>query len=82
MYSKLEYPPKAHKYNLQGKAVIRFAVNKAGEIVDVSILKGLNQEIKEELLEVISNMPKWIPGKQGKKYVSVWYTLPVVFKLL
>ncbi len=81
VYRKLYYPPKAHKYGLEGKALIRFTVNKSGEIVKVSILKGLNQEIKEELLELISNMPKWIPSKQGEKYVSVWFTLPVVFKL-
>jgi len=26
-------------------------------------------------------MPKWIPGKQNGKAVSVKYTIPVVFRL-
>ena len=26
-------------------------------------------------------MPKWIPGKQGGKPVSVYYNLPIIFRL-
>jgi len=37
--------------------------------------------LENEALRVINAMPQWTPGEQNDKKVSVWYTLPIKFKL-
>jgi len=37
--------------------------------------------IENEALRVVNAMQQWIPGEQNDKKVSVWYTLPIKFKL-
>ncbi|MEN8229995.1 MAG: M56 family metallopeptidase [Bacteroidota bacterium] len=38
-------------------------------------------QLKEEVIRVISSSPKWTPGKQRGKAVNVMYTFPVTFAL-
>ena len=37
--------------------------------------------LESEAIRVVSAMQNWIPGEQGGKKVSTYYTLPIVFKL-
>ena len=37
--------------------------------------------IENEALRVVNAMSDWTPGEQNDKKVSVWYTLPIKFKL-
>lgn len=77
----IKYPIEAQKKKIEGMVVLRFVVNKTGEVTDVTILRSLSPETDEEATRVVSAMPKWIPGKQGGKEVDVYYTLPIQFKL-
>ncbi|HHH52664.1 MAG TPA: energy transducer TonB, partial [Bacteroidetes bacterium] len=85
IYSNLEYPVIARETGIEGRVVIRFVVSKTGEINSVKILRDIGGGCGEAAAEVINNMnnlpEKWIPGRQGGRKVSVFYTLPVVFKL-
>jgi hypothetical protein len=38
-----------------------------------------DEEIDKEAIRVIESMPMWPPGKQNRKHVSVYYTVPVRF---
>lgn len=40
-----------------------------------------NKYLDKEALRVLSNMPKWKPGKQKGVPVRVKYTVPINFKL-
>lgn len=85
LYSHLNYPKSAQENKLEGKVVAKFVVYKNGNIGKIKIIKdiggGLGDEVKK-LLENMAKLPeKWIPGRQGNKAVSTYYTLPVVFKL-
>jgi protein TonB len=44
-------------------------------------MKSLDPACDEEAMRVMKKMPKWNPGKENGKAVSVYYNLPVVFKL-
>ena len=77
----IKYPVEAQKQGIQGTVVCRFIVSLTGEVTDVTILKSLTTEIDEEAIRVVSGMPNWTPGKQGGKEVSVYYTLPIRFRL-
>ena len=82
IYSKITYPEDAKEKGIQGKVTVRFVINKEGKPVQASISKGLCPSIDKEVLSVISKIPSFLPGKIAGKPVSVWYALPITFKLL
>jgi TonB family protein len=75
----LRYPEAARKAGVEGKTFVRFMVTDTGDIRDVKLLKSLNSELDAEAIRVISEMPRWNPGRQGGKPVNVYYNLPVSF---
>ncbi len=79
--SNIIYPEDAKENGISGKVFVTFVVNKTGEISDIRILKGIGYGCDEAVIELIESMPKWNPGKQRNKPVSVQYNLPVEFKL-
>ncbi|GAB3202670.1 protein TonB [Pontibacter aydingkolensis] len=78
---KINYPSSAQRENIQGLVVVTFVVAPNGEIRDAKVVKGLGYGTDEEALRVVSGMPKWKPGKQNGKPVSVRYTLPIRFSM-
>lgn len=67
---------------MEGRAIVQFTVYRTGEIVDAEVVRSSGWELLDnEVLRVINSMPKWNPGKQRGKPVSVRYTVPVNFKL-
>ena len=81
IYDNLKYPVPDQEMGNQGKVTIRFVVTKTGEIAGVEVLKGVSPGCDKEAMKVISDMPKWVPGKQNGTPVSVYYTIPIIFKL-
>ena len=85
IYSNLNYPRLAIENGIEGKATIRFVVDKEGNISDIKILQNLAGgcgQAAAKAIESMNNMPeRWIPGKQRGKAVKVLYTLPIKFKL-
>lgn len=79
--SNVRYPVEAHKAGIQGRVVVSFIVNKDGTVKDAKIVRSVDKSIDAEALRVISAMPKWQPGYQDGKAVSVRYTVPVTFRL-
>lgn len=80
--SNIKYPVEAHKAGIQGRVVVSFVVNKDGTVKDAKIVRSVDKSIDAEALRVISAMPKWQPGYQDGKAVSVRYTVPVTFRLI
>ena len=78
----IRYPIPAQEAGIQGRVVVRFVVSKTGEIRDVTVLRSVESSLDKEAVRVIKMMPKWIPGKQNGNSVAVYFTVPVVFKLM
>ena len=78
---KVKYPVEAKESDIQGKVYVRFVVNSKGETEQVSIIRGIDPILDKEALRVVKSFPKWKPGMQSGKAVSVWYTVPINFKL-
>ena len=78
----LKYPVIAAENGIQGRVIVRFVVSKTGEIQDVTVLRGVDSSLDKEAVRVIKSMPKWIPGKQHGNNVAVYFTVPVMFKLM
>ena len=77
----LRYPEEAKKAGTQGRVVVQFLINKNGAISDVSVLRSVDRLLDAEAVRLVRSMPKWKPGMQKGKAVTVKYTLPVPFRL-
>jgi len=76
----LHYPQVAAEVGIEGRVTIRFIVNRNGDVRDVTVIRGITS-CDKEAVRVVKMMPKWIPGRYNGRDVSVYYTLPITFKL-
>lgn len=81
--TNMNYPEECRKMGVEGKVFVKFIVDKTGSIINVQILRGVvdGKLLEKEALRVVKAMPKWTPGKQAGKPVSVYFTMPIAFKL-
>jgi len=77
----ISYPDSAREHNIEGRVIVKFVVNEEGQISDCKVTKSVNSYLDAEALRVVRAMPPWKPGKQNGKFVKVYYTLPIVYKL-
>ncbi|MDL2224543.1 energy transducer TonB [Bacteroidales bacterium OttesenSCG-928-M06] len=77
----LKYPPECKDDSIQGRVVIRFIVNKSGEIVCPYVCKSLHPDADKEALRIIELIPTWKPASNDGIPCEVCYTLPILFKL-
>jgi len=52
-----------------------------GEIAKVEVIRSVSPELDREAIRVVKTLSKWKPGMQDGELVSVWYTIPIAFKL-
>ena len=81
LQSHINYPPMAAENNIQGRVVVQFVVDKTGKVGEVKIVRSVDKDLDKEASRVCASLPKFTPGRQNGLPVSVWYTLPVTFKL-
>ncbi|MBR5655546.1 MAG: energy transducer TonB [Prevotella sp.] len=79
--ANVRYPESLAETCAQGRVVVSFMVEKDGSITGPKVVKSVCPELDAEALRVVSNMPKWLPGKQNGTAIRVKYTLPVIFRL-
>ena len=77
----ISYPTIAAEQGIQGRVVLRFVVKPDGSIDQVEVQRSLDPSCDKEAQRVVKKMPRWIPGKQNGNPVSVYYSLPVLFRL-
>ncbi|MBF9141307.1 energy transducer TonB [Hymenobacter sp. BT439] len=77
----VKYPALALRNQVEGRVFVSFTVNAQGEISDVNVVKGLGSGLDEETIRAVKTLPKFIPGKQNGRAVSVSFTVPVTFKI-
>jgi len=78
---KMKYPSQARRMGIEGKVFVQFVVDKAGNITEVTAVKGIGAGCDQEAVRVIKSSPKWKAGKQRGKTVKVRMILPITFKL-
>ena len=81
LQSHINYPPMASENGVQGRVVVQFVVDKTGKVGEVNIVRSVDKDLDKEAARVCASLPKFTPGRQNGQAVSVWYTLPVSFKL-
>jgi len=79
--SHINYPPMAAENDIQGRVVVAFVVDKTGKVGEVNVVRSVDKDLDREAVRVCKSLPKFVPGRQNGQPVSVWFTLPVTFKL-
>ena len=77
----VKYPAMVLHNGVEGKVYASFTVNATGEITDLKIVRGLGSGLDEETLRAIRSLPRFIPGKQNGRGVSVSFTVPVTYQI-
>ena len=81
MQQIVEYPQEAINLGLEGTVFVNFVVNKEGYVSNISIARGIDPLLDNEVLAAIQQSEKWKPGRQNGLPVSVSMTMPIIFKL-
>ncbi|MCA8832185.1 energy transducer TonB [Hymenobacter pini] len=77
----IKYPAMALRNQVEGRVFIKFVVGPDGSVTNAEVQKGIGAGCDEESLRVIKNLPRFTPGKQNGRAVSVYYTVPVTFAI-
>ncbi|QIX63502.1 energy transducer TonB [Hymenobacter lutimineralis] len=77
----IRYPALALRNQIEGKVFVNFTVGPDGSVTDVKVTKPLGGGTDEEAVRVIKTLPRFAPGKQNGRAVSVSFTVPVTFAI-
>jgi protein TonB len=70
---------KEAKEKYKGTVKVAFVVSETGKVTNARVISGINEQIDQKALQLISGMPDWHPGMQYDKPVKVPLVLPIVF---
>ena len=77
----LVYPEIAKENGVSGRVMLQFTINPDGSLSNIVVLRGVDESLDKEAVRVVSQSPKWTPGRQRDRAVKVSYTFPVIFQL-
>lgn len=77
----LKYPKSAMEEAIEGTVLVRFFIDKEGNVINPKVIKDIGYGCGEEALRVVKKMPKWTPGTLGDKPIKVSMMLPFQFKI-
>ena len=80
VYKHIKYPTKARSEGIEGRVFVKFIVDEQGNVKEPTVLKDIGGGCGDAAIEGISKV-KFKPGEQGGEPVSVYFTLPITFKL-
>jgi protein TonB len=80
---KIRYSAEDIQLGIQGTVIASFVIEQDGSVSSVKILRGINggPDLNNEAIRVLSEMPKWTPGKQDGHPVRMQFTIPIQFRL-
>jgi len=80
--NNIEFQQPAIDNNTEGTVDVQFVVDENGSVGNAKVIgKELGSGLDDEAVRVISNMPKWTPGKVKGKNVKTRIVLPITFKI-
>jgi len=77
----LQYPYESRRKRIQGRVFFDFIIDKYGYMTNLSIRKGINEELDKEALRIAMHIPFWLPGEHNNHKLNVFYAIPINFQL-
>lgn len=81
LYKNMRYPREAVDYNIEGRVIVQFVVEKTGKLTEVEVIKGVHPSLDAEAVRLVQSMPKWEAGRCLGSKVRVRTTMPVEFNV-
>jgi protein TonB len=78
---RVRYPERLRDARMEDTVYLSFVVNSKGEAVDLEIKRTSHRMFGEEVLRVARMLPRFEPGRQQGRPVSVQYNIPIRFSL-
>jgi len=60
-------------------AHVRFIVDRNGNVTDVHVINKVHEEVKKEAIRLLTNSPRWIPGRHNGRKVKAYFVQPITF---
>ena len=79
--TNFEYPEEAAKRSISGTMEVEFTIEKSGDVSNVGILKGLDEQVDEQVLRLLKAMPRWTPATRNGVPVRYKVSMPLTLKL-
>lgn len=79
---KPRYPDLARRAGIEGQAVVKALVDIDGSVMEVQILKSSGNQMLDEAALAAARQWKFSPAKQRDKFVRVYVSIPVNFRLV
>ena len=80
LHKNFNYPQAAQDNEIQGTVVVRFIVDKEGNVSDVEAISG-PPELRDEAVRVIKKSGKWTPAIQNGRQVKSYKSQPIIFQI-
>ncbi|MEF9985727.1 MAG: TonB family protein [Bacteroidales bacterium] len=81
VYPYIKYPDSAIAAGFEGRVIVEFIIEKDGSVSNVKIVRGIDNDIDDEVIKVVSASPKWKAAQYNGSSVRVKISIPVEFKL-
>ncbi len=75
------YTKQAIKDSIEGTVFVSFWIETDGTVSNPKILRGLSPDLDSVCLNLVKNMPNWIPATQRGKSISVLFNFPIKFNM-
>ncbi len=76
------YPEEARENGMQAKIYVKFMIDKNGILKNPIILNKSDKLFEKEAIRIIKKLNTWEAGYENGQKVDMWYTIPIVFKLI
>ncbi|UCD04678.1 MAG: TonB family protein [candidate division WOR-3 bacterium] len=80
--AKPRYPDLVRRAGIEGRTVVKALVDIDGSIIEVQVLKSSGNQMLDEAALTAARNWKFSPAKQRDKYVRVYVSIPINFKLV
>ena len=81
IYKAIKYPKEARAAGIEGVVIVSFTIDEQGQLTNSIIRQEPGGGLGDEVLRILQDMPRWIPGQKDGKAVAVEMTIPVKFRL-
>lgn len=80
LHGKTVYPDMARLAGIEGTVVLNVHIMKDGTIDEIRVLQSVNKLLDDAAKTAVRSV-KWLPAKQREDPVSIWFAVPIEFKL-
>lgn len=79
--AQLRYPEAARRDGVEGAVLVGFTINTEGAAKSIRVIRGLREDLDQEALRLIGQMPRWAPATINGQPVATQHTMPLTFQL-